>query len=715
MSAEQGMLFGEVDKPAKTDRPPAEPDVATAPAGTEDAPADAGDHADAEAVAGVGDDVPPEGSGAGAGHGGDGSLRRLFDGNFLQYASYVIRDRAIPDLKDGLKPVQRRILHSLFETDDGKFTKVANIVGHCMQYHPHGDASIAEALVVLANKGFLIDRQGNYGNVYTGDPPAASRYIECRLSELARREIFNKELTAFIPNYDGRREEPVSLPSKLPLLLMQGAEGIAVGLSTRILPHNFGELLSAQIAILTDKPFKLYPDFRQGGLMDVSEYNKGNGRVRVRARIETRDERTLVIREIPFGTTTDSVIASIEAAARKKQVNVKSIDDFTAETVEIEVHLGEDQKTERAIQALFAFTQCEVSVSGHVVVIDNTRPVQLDVHEVLRRNTRATVDVLKRELQAEKKRLLDEIHRKTLVQLFVENRIYKSIETCETYALVKQAVLDGMNRFRDQLRRDLVQADVEMLLSIPIRRISQFDLDKNRQDVDGLVKELAEVEKHLGRLTEYAIRYLKNLLKTYGPEHPRLTRIGPFEAVEVRELTSQELSVRHDRETGYIGHGIEGDAIFACSSLDRIVIVWNEGRYKVMPPPEKLFVDRSVTYCALADRDRIMTVVYECEGVSYLKRFTFGGAIMNKEYSCTQPNSKVLFFSEGEVTELYVTYKPEKNQRIHQQVFDPRDAAVKSAKTRGIRMTFKPIARITTVKPRNWDEKAGPKGSLMKF
>ncbi|MCE9613582.1 MAG: DNA topoisomerase IV subunit A [Lentisphaerae bacterium] len=706
MKTEQPTLFDGLDA-GGAPAPAAEPDAA------DDADAPAADDATGDIPGGS---TPPPATGGGGGlHQEDDPLRRLFDFNFLQYASYVIRDRAIPDLQDGLKPVQRRILHSLFENDDGKFIKVANIVGHSMQYHPHGDVSIADALVGLANKGFLIERQGNFGNLYTGDPAAASRYIECRLTELARKEVFNPELTPMVPSYDGRRQEPVSLPSKLPLLLMQGAEGIAVGLSTRILPHNFGELVAAQIAILTKKPFKLYPDFRQGGLMEVSEYDKGNGRVRVRAVIEPRGEHTLVIRQIPFGTTTDTLIASIELAARKKQVHVKSIDDFTAELVEIEVHLAEDQKLDRAIQALFAFTQCEVAVAGRVVVIDDKRPVELDVHEVLQRNTKSLVDILHRELKGERARLLDEIHRLTLVQLFVEHRVYKSIETCDTYPKVKQAVFDGMNQFRDQLRRDLTHADVDMLLAIPIRRISLFDLAKNKKEIDDLVRELAEVEKNLGRLTDYAIRYLKNLLKTYGPEHPRLTQITSFEAVEVRDLTAHELQVRYDRQNGYLGHSITGDDLFACSSLDRIVIVWADGRYKVIPPPDKLFVDQNVIYCAVANRDKVMTLVYAHESITYLKRFTFGGAIMNKEYSCTQPGAKVLFFDADDPAELYVSYAPEKNQRIHQQVFDPRDATVKSAKTRGVRMTYKTISKISTAKPRNWEAKAGPKGCLMKF
>ncbi|MBV8900444.1 MAG: DNA topoisomerase IV subunit A, partial [Verrucomicrobia bacterium] len=352
-------------------------------------------------------------------------LRDLINDNFLQYASYVIRDRAIPQLEDGLKPVQRRILHALYEKDDGRFNKVANIVGHCMQYHPHGDASIEEALVNLTNKTYLIEGQGNFGNVLTGDPAAASRYIECRLTELARNEIFNPKLTTYIPSYDGRNQEPVVLPSKLPLLLMLGAEGIAVGLSTRILPHNFIELLKAQIAILENKRFKLVPDFPQGGLMDASEYDRGNGKVKLRAKIEQREPNKLVIRELPFSTTTESIISSIEDAARKRRVRIRSINDFTAAQVEIVITLAPGEDPEKAIAALYHFSDCEITLHANLIVIQGERPVQMDVDQVIRFNTEQLVTLLKRELEIRQGELQDELHRKTLIQLFIEHRIYK--------------------------------------------------------------------------------------------------------------------------------------------------------------------------------------------------------------------------------------------------------------------------------------------------
>lgn len=644
-----------------------------------------------------------------------GPLRDLIDDNFLNYASYVIRDRAIPDLDDGLKPVQRRILWSLHERDDGKFIKVANIVGYCMQYHPHGDASIGDALVTLANKGYLIEGQGNFGNLYTGDAAAAPRYIECRLTDLARAHLFHDALTEFIPSYDGRNQEPVTLPAKLPLLLMLGADGIAVGLSTRILPHNFTELIEAQIAILQKKPFTLLPDFSQGGVLDASDYQKGNGKVRVRAVMEKKGSDKLVVREIPYGTTTDTLIASIEDAARKKKVKVKSISDFTAERIEIDIALQPDEDADKAMQALFAFTQCEVSLSTNAIVIDRRKPVALDVEEILRRNTARLVDLLKKELQHERKLLQDELHAKTLVQIFVENRIYKKIEECKTQDQVHQAVMDGVNAFRSLLRRDVTQADVEMLLEVRIKRISLFDIEKNRREMDDIVRKLEETEKNLGELVPHAIRYLRGLLRAHGEQHPRRTLVKTFEAVEVRELTANELTLKYDRAGGYFGHAVDGEPCFSCSSLDKVLLVWGDGRYKMMPPPDKLFADKNLVHRALYERDRVMTVVYTAGGITYLKRFTFGGAIMNKEYWCTPPDAKVWLISDQDPEQIFVLYAPAKGQRINQQVYHPRDVAVKGVSARGVQMTVKEIKTVGITKPRRWDDReSSPRGSWMK-
>lgn len=648
-----------------------------------------------------------------------GPLRKLVDFNFLQYASYVICDRAIPNVEDGLKPVQRRILHALHEKDDGRFIKVANIVGHTMQYHPHGDASINDALVSLANRGgYLIEGQGNFGNIFTGDPAAASRYIECRLTPLAREELFNKELTRYIPSYDGRNKEPVVLPCKLPLLLMLGASGIAVGLSTDILTYNFIELLEEQIEILHEKvrtPHKAnpLPDFLTGGLMDVSEYDNGSGKVKVRAKIEERSGR-LVITDLPYGQTTEKLTASIEDAVRKKKVAVRAINDFTAETVEIELVLSQGADPEQVRQALYVFTSCETSLSSRIVVIHNNRPVEMTVDEILHLNTRQLVTILEAELNLKKDKLLDAFHTKTLVQIFVENRIYKKIEQCKTYEAVHKAVLDGLEPFKKMLRRPIVDEDIEMLLAIQIKRISLFDMSKNKEDIEKILTELAEVEKNLKSLTAYATRYLKDLIKKYKAFYPRRTEVKTFKEIEVRELTASELDIKHDTEAQFVGSGVKGESLMKCSSLDKLIFVWEDGRYQMMPPPEKLFVDGNLLYSAIFDRDREMTCVYVHQRATFIKRFTFGGTIMNRDYQIAPEGSKIIYWQEGCPDELYLRYRPAKGQRIHQQFFKLNGLLVKGSKAKGNRLTTKSVQYIDT-KPGRWwrDDEETPQGVLL--
>ena len=647
---------------------------------------------------------------------GEGPLKRLIEDHFLQYASYVIRDRAIPNLDDGLKPVQRRILFSLHENDDGKFIKVANIVGYCMQFHPHGDASIGEALVTLANRQYLIERQGNFGNIFTGDPAAASRYIECRLTELARSELFNDELTEFIPSYDGRKKEPVTLPAKIPLLLMLGAEGIAVGISTRILPHNFAELIEAQIAILGKKPFCVLPDFPLGGLMDAQSYDDGRGHVLVRALIEKKDEYTLVIRELPFGATTDSLMASIEDAARKGKIKVKSLNDFTAAVVEIEIQLPPDQDLDRAIEALYAFTQCQTQISSRIVVIKGDKPVEMDVPEILRFNTTRLVETLRRELMRRRRRLTDEIHHQMLIRLFVEHRVYKQIETCDSAAAVLEAVLSGLAPFRPQLQRDITREDGEMLLGIPIRRISLFDLEKSRRDIERLGGELTEVEQDLASLVPYAVRYLRSLLRKYSADYPRRTRLVPFEEISERELTANELSIGYDREKGYLGYKIAGDRLLSCSHLDRLLLIWRDGRCKVVAPPEKLFVDTTLIYCAILDRERTLTVVYECDLFSYIKKFAPGGLVTNRECRLAPKNAVIRFFADDGPQALYVRYAVDGRSKIRQQVFAIERLTVRDRDAAGMVVTSKRIEFIGSQKPDDWDDaQTGPRGRLSHF
>jgi topoisomerase-4 subunit A len=638
----------------------------------------------------------------------EAGLHTRVDRGFLDYASYVIRDRAIPNLADGLKPVQRRILWALHEKDDGRFIKVANVVGHTMQYHPHGDASIGDALVVLTNKRYLIEGQGNFGNIFTGDPAAAPRYIECRLTDLARTELFNDEITEFVPSYDGRNREPVALPCKLPLTLMLGTEGIAVGLAARILPHNFPELLEAQIAILKKQPFKCLPDFPTGGLMDARDYQDGKGSVKVRARIKTRDESTVVITEIPPTTTTDSLIASIEDATQKGKLKVKSINDFTSENAEIEIKCPAGVDAEKLVDALYAFTDCEVTIASRIVVIKDNRPVEMTVSEVLRENTAQLVETLKRELELQERKLQDELHYRTLERIFIEERIYKLIEKCKTAEAVTAAVSDGFKPFKRQLVRELTAPDVERLLQVRIRRISLFDINQHRQEMEQVKADLAETRKNLKNLTRYVIGHLEALLEKYGPRFPRLTtKSSRHEEIDVKEVAFKAFKVAYDRESGYVGYKVSGDEFkVECTKFDKILLVFKDGTYKVSELPEKLFVGPELFYCGLPDRERAFTCAYTDRNASYLKRFKFGGTILNKAYLCIPDKSRILFFAPDTPKILYVRYKPAPHQKVSQQTCDPNQIEVKSPKTRGRQISIKDISSVTTEPTRGWDEQA---------
>ena len=680
---------------------------------------------------------------------GRGPMRDLYDFNFRQYSAYVICSRAIPAVEDGLKPVQRRIMHSLWEKDDGRYTKVANIVGHAMQYHPHGDASIGDAIVVLANKlwgegkGYLIDGQGNYGSLYTGMPHAATRYIECRLTELARRHVFNPKTTAFVPNYDGRKEEPVYLPAKIPLLLMMGADGIAVGLSTAILPHNFIELLEAEIAIIQKKPFEIFPDFQLGGIMDASEYADGLGKVKVRARIEADEKNRLVISELPGGETTDSLSESIEDAVKKKKVQVRKIHDLTSETVRIELELQTGASPEKAITALYAFTNCEKSIASRPIVLEDGRPKLMSVSGILRKNAERLLALTRREQEIRLGELDDLFHARTLDRIFIEERIYKRIESEKTMEGVRTAVRNGFRPFMKELRRpEITDDDIERLLKLQIRRISQFDIDKNRQEIEDILREEAQVKDNIVHLHAFVVKYLKALVKEYQKKYPRLTRLAKtaFKEVDVRAITASELTIRWDRENNYVGAGIKtGDEIFKCSSLDELIFVWKDGRFRKTQPEDKIFVDKDllavIRYNQEKDREaRDFTVVYEegGYGFSYIKRFRFGGLIRNKDYRLApeKPKSKILFFQEGCPDTLYVKFKPAKNQKIHQQYFLPKEqvkrtnpetgklenqdvVSVRGASTKGKQLTSKPIARISSAKGGWWDDKEPPSKGVL--
>lgn len=684
--------------------------------------------------------VPAEPSAAEAALTGQGPMRDLYDFNFRQYSAYVICSRAIPALEDGLKPVQRRIMHALFEQDDGRYTKVANIVGQTMAYHPHGDASIGDALCVLTNKlwgkglGYLIDGQGNFGSILTGMDHAAVRYIECRLTELAKKHVFNPKTTTYVPNYDMRKKEPVYLPSKLPLLLMLGAEGIAVGLSTSILPHNFIELLEAEIALLQKKKIAIYPDFQLGGIMDASEYNDGDGKIKIRAKIEKLDKSRLVITELPWGETTDSLGASIEEAVKKKKVPIRKVHDLTSDHANIELELATGENPEKAIVALYAFTNCEKTIASRPIVLKEGRPCVMKVSQILQSNVDRLMELVKREQEIRLGELDDLYHARTLDRIFIEERIYKRIETEKTMEGVREAILSGFRPFIKELRRPTItDEDIERLLKLQIRRISQFDIDKNREEIETIQKEEAEVRDNLEHLRAFVIKYLKGLIKEYAKKYPRHTQIASdkFKAVDVRAITSSELTIRWDKENNYIGSGLRGgDEVMKCSSLDELILIWKDGRFRKVQPEDKIFVDKDllaiIRYNQEKDRDaRDFTCVYEegAYGFSYLKRFRFGGLIRNKDYRLApeKPKSKILFFQEGCPDTIYVKFKPQKNQRIHQQYYLPKElvtrnnletgkpekqevVVIRTASAKGKQLTTKPISRVASSKGSWWDE-----------
>jgi topoisomerase IV subunit A len=637
----------------------------------------------------------------------DLQLHRRVNTNFLEYASYVIRDRAIPNIEDGLKPVQRRILWALRTMDDGRFMKVLSVQGETSKYHPHGDASIGDAIVNLTNKRYLLEGQGNFGNLFTGNPAAAPRYIECRLTELAKTEIFNDELTEFVPTYDGRKQEPVALPSKLPLTLMLGAEGIAVGLSCRILPHNFIELLQAQIAILKGESFKCLPDFQTGGLMDAREYDDGRGSIKVRAKIKARDESTVVIKEIPPTTTTESLIASIEDAVRKGKLKVRSVNDFTSEEAEIELKTPPGVTADQLISALYAFTDCEVSLSSRITVIKDNRPVEMTVSEVLRENTKQAVELYKRELEALERKLQDELHFRTLERIFIEERIYKKIEQCKTNEAVVKAVYDGFKPFEKELLRAISDADVDRLLQVRIRRISLFDINKHREELEKLKTDLAQTKKDLKNLTKYVIGRIEALIAKYKDQYPRLTKSSRYDEVEAKEVAFKAFKVSYDREKGYVGFKAGGEEFkIDCTRYDKLLLVFKDGHYKMIELPEKLFVGPDLVYCGVPERDRVFTLAYTNREASYLKRFTFGGMILDKEYFCIPEKSRILFFDTDTPETLYIKYKPAPHQKVSQQTCKPAELTVKGAKSRGNQISIKDVQSVNAKPPRNWDADA---------
>lgn len=639
-------------------------------------------------------------------------LSGMFKDWFLDYSSYVILYRAVPHIVDGMKPVQRRVLHAMWRIDDGRYTKVANIVGQAMQFHPHGDASILGALVQLGQKNFLIDMQGNWGNILTGDSNAAPRYIEARLSKFAKEVVFNPKTTTWMTSYDGRNQEPVELPIKFPLLLAQGAEGIAVGLASKILPHNFNELIDASIAVLQNKDFELYPDFPTGGFADCSKYMKGQrgGVVKVRAKIEKLDKNTLVITEVPYGKTTHIIIDSILKAKDKGKIKIKKIDNLTTDKVEILIHLPNDVSPDKTIDALYAFTDCEVSISPNTCVIVDKKPQFLNVEDVLRYSTNHTKELLGTELRIRLDELENDWHYSSLEKIFFENKVYKILENdAHSWEEQLDEVFRNMLQYQNLLKREIVMEDINKLVEKPVRKISKFDVKAVEDKLSGIEAEIEEVSNHLEHLTEFTINYFSNLKKKYGKAYPRQTELTSFESIAVTKVANNNSKLYANKAEGFVGINLKkednAEFICDCSDLSEIIVIHKDGKYVVTKVSEKAFFGTDILYVGLFDRNdqrTIYNVIYR-EGktaLSYAKRFAVTSITRDKEYDITQgtPGSTILWFTvnhNGEAETVKIYFRPRPKLKKTSDEYDFSQLAIKGRQARGNLVSKNPIQRIS--------------------
>ncbi len=644
----------------------------------------------------------------------------MFQNWFLDYASYVILERAVPAIDDGFKPVQRRIMQSMKDLDDGRYNKVANIVGHTMQYHPHGDASIADAMVQLGQKELLIDMQGNWGNILTGDRAAASRYIEARLSKFALEVVFNPKTTEWQLSYDGRRKEPIDLPVKFPLLLAQGGEGIAVGLSTKILPHNFNELIDASIKILKGRSFTIYPDFLTGGIADISNYNDGKkgGKVRVRAKVSQQDKNTLVITDIPYGTTTSSLIDSILRANDKSKIKIKRIEDNTAKNVEILVHLPNGVSPDKTIDALYAFTNCEMSISPLCCIIQDNKPIFIGVSEALKYSTQHTVNLLKSELEIQLNELEEQWHFASLERIFIENRIYRDIEEEETWKGVIKAIDKGLQPYIKNLKRTVTEDDIIRLTEIRIKKISKFDIDKAKQNIESLEEKIKNVKYHLENLIDYAIDYFKNLKTKYGKGKERKTEIKLFEDIVATKVVMRNTKLYVNRLEGFVGTSLRKEEyVTDCADIDDVIVFREDGKMIVTKVDTKTFVGKNIIHIAVfkkSDKRTIYNMIYRDgkSGPTYMKRFSVTAITRDKEYDLANgnPNSKVFYFSanpNGEAEIVTVLLRSSSKIKKLKWDLDFADLAIKGRSTRGNTVTKNTVRKIelkekgiSTLKPR---------------
>lgn len=631
----------------------------------------------------------------------------LYKDWFLDYASYVILDRAIPSIYDGFKPVQRRIMHSMRELEDGRYNKVANIVGNTMKYHPHGDASITDAMVQIGQKELLIDTQGNWGNVYTGDSAAAARYIEARLTPFALEVVFNPKTTEWSKSYDGRNNEPIDLPVKFPLLLAQGVEGIGVGLSTKIMPHNFNELLSASVAYLKGKKFELYPDFQTGGLLDVSNYNDGQrgGKLRTRARIIQKDKNTLCIIELPFSKNTGDLIDSVIKANEKGKIKIKKIEDNTSDKVEINIHLANDVSPDKTIDALYAFTDCEVSISPNACVIVGDKPEFLSVSEILRRNTDHTVSLLKKELEIELHELEEKWHFASLERIFIENEIYQEIKGKNSKEEVYAAIDKALKPFIKKLMRAITVEDIIKLTELPFMRISRYDRDKAEENILALEGKMEQVKHHLANLIAYAIDYFTNIQKKYGKDKERKTELRVFDNIDATKVVLANEKFYVNREEGFIGTSLKKDEyVFDCSDIDDIITFQKDGTMKVVKVEAKTFIGKNIVHVGVfkkGDKRTVYNMIYRegKEGPYYMKRFSVTGVTRNTDYKLAsdKKGSEMLYFSanpNGEAETVTVLLKPNSRVRKNKIEIDFSELAIKGRDSRGNLVTKYAVKKV---------------------
>lgn len=631
-------------------------------------------------------------------------VKNLFDQNFIQYASYVIRDRAIPEITDGLKPVQRRIIHTLIKNDDGRFTKVANVVGKVMAYHPHGDASIYTALVNLANKNLFIDKQGNFGNLYTGDGASAPRYIECRLNPITKEILnTNPEITQYVDTYDSRDVEPVSFKAKLPLILIMGAEGIAVGMSTYILSHNIHEVIEAERKCLRGEKFQLFPDFPTGGLIDVSDYQDGLGKIITRAKMDTSDEKKIIITELPYGSTTESLCDSVEKAAKNGKVKISSIQDYTSDSVNIEIKLPRGVYSKDVVDALYAFTECEQTVYCNLLVIKDNMPVQMTCTQVIEYHSKQLVGILKEELEYEKRQLTEKLHLRTIERIFVEERIYKKIETQKTEEGVNKAVKDGFKPFLAELIRPITDDDVEHLLKIPIRRISLYDISKNKQEVKAINDRIKEINKLLKHLVEYAISYLDGIEKKLDTENSkRKTKITNINAVDVKAVVKRDIPLKYDEKSGNLGTEVSGGVeLLKVTPYDKVLYVRKSGIYTVSESPKKIFVGPKLAYCGLADKESLskvlFTVIYREPETqyAYIKRCRIPSFIMNRDYFLAPDGMEILHIDTRKDFTFQLDYVKKPKIKILTEKFKASKFEEKSLKAKGVRLSTREVQSLT--------------------